>query len=80
MSAEPQPFGFRVQREDGFSVDGPAEDHWSVSLPHQCDSWDIVGEGYCDGLPHAEAVAELERFISEARAALEALRERREVQ
>jgi hypothetical protein len=46
---------------------------WKVCLPHQCDEWDIVG-GYNEGLPQAEAAAELERFIAEAHQALEALR------
>jgi hypothetical protein len=35
------------------------------------------GESHIEGLPHAEAVAALQRFIAEANAALDSLRERR---
>lgn len=47
---------------------------WRVQLPHQCDSWVIVGDDAVE-TPRAEAVAGLERFIVEAQAALDALRE-----
>lgn len=51
-----------------------AEPLWSVSLPHQCDEWDIAAgpNGMC--IPHAEAVARLEQFIKEAQEALDKLR------
>lgn len=75
--AEIETFGFKV--ECPADDDGNTADNWSVRLPHQCDAWDIAGS-YWHPVPHAEAVAELERFITEATAALEALRERREVQ
>lgn len=42
---------------------------WIVSLPHQCDAWDIAGDD-SDGVPHAQAVTDLEVFIAEAQAAL----------
>jgi hypothetical protein len=51
---------------------------WQVHLPHQCDAWKIAGGDY-DGVPHAAAVAALERFIAEAQVALAALRAEREV-
>lgn len=62
-----QAFGFTVHPYRKGS------DQWRVYLPHQCDSWDIAGEDY-SGVPQAEAIAGLERFISEANAALAALR------
>lgn len=34
-------------------------------LPHQCDAWRIAGEDF-SGVTHAEALAELGRFIAEA--------------
>ncbi len=75
------PFGFTVRKVE------PGEhrtERWAVGLPHQCDAWDIAGEmaNYGtphDGVPHAEAVAELERFLTEGAAALEALRAQREL-
>lgn len=73
-------FGFAVRQvKPGwwFKEEPMPEDAWMVKLPHQCDSWDIAGgDGY--PVPHEEAVAAMERFIAEAQAALEALRERRE--
>lgn len=62
------PFGFRIKMED---------DLWSVSLPHQCDRWEITGED--GGVSHERAVADLERFIAEAREALEDLKAERQV-
>jgi len=44
-------------------------EYWTVSLPHQCDEWEIVPYDF-----HAPAVAALEKFIAEAQQALEALR------
>jgi len=72
-----KPFGFtvgpepvrRYERGQMFVV-GPG---WRVFLPHQCDDWDVAGEEH-DGIPHAEAVAALERFIAEAQVALAKLR------
>jgi hypothetical protein len=54
--------------------------HWTVELEDQDGrSWPIAfnleGEFFSSrGLPHAEAVAKLERFIAEAQQALKALR------
>lgn len=69
------PFGFEVRWEPPY-YDGD-ETGWSVALPHQCDGWDIAGEGYHPEADHAVAVAELERFLAEGQAALDALRARR---
>ena len=44
------------------------EEWWSVSLPHQCEDWDIL---YCSD--HAEAVRKLQLFITDANKALEQL-------
>ena len=44
-------------------------EYWTVSLPHQCDEWEIVPYDF-----HGPAVAALEKFIAEAQQALEALR------
>lgn len=78
-----QRFGFTVQHPklgSSWDTDDPIRDGegWQVYLPHQCSSWDIAGDGY-EGVPHAEAVAELERFIAEAQVALAALRAEREI-
>ena len=56
----------------------PKKERWIVSLPHQCDSWEIAGE-YGYGAEHDTAVAELEEFIMQARAALVALRVKQEM-
>jgi hypothetical protein len=74
-----EPFGFKVRHitEDGDTFE--PVDQWKVELPHQCEAWTIAGVKYYDGVPHAEAVAELTRFIAEAQSALAALVERREV-
>lgn len=50
-------------------------DYWGVSLPHQCDSWDVAGGYDAQSATHAHVVAGLERFIVEAQAALAALRD-----
>jgi hypothetical protein len=72
---DPRPFGFTVKRAVDIDTDQPIDGSWQVHLPHQCGTWDIAGEGdFWSGVPHAEAVADLERFIAEAQAALEALR------
>ena len=73
-----RPFGFTVKRA---TRTGSGPDDWCVFLPHQCEDWDITGDGehYAAGPPHAEAVADLAAFIAEAQNALDALKERREV-
>jgi hypothetical protein len=67
-----EPFGFEVQWHKSYYEDDEAG--WSVGLPHQCDGWDIAGEESHPEPDHAKTVAELERFIAEAQAALDALR------
>lgn len=64
-------FGFEVERDWELEQ----SDRWRVTLPHQCDAWGIAGDSY-SWVPHADAVALMEQFITEAKAALEALRER----
>ena len=59
---------FVVERENN---------HWFVGLPHQCDSWEIAGKNYGDGVKWSEAVELTEQFIEEAKEALQALIERR---
>lgn len=55
-------FGFTVERENG--------GFWNVHLPHKCGEWVISGED----VNRDEAIAELERFITEAQEALAALK------
>lgn len=82
-------FQFTVRRYRRWNYDGPEEVHevvpgqWCVFLPHQCDAWDIAGEASTggstqDGESHEDAVALLEAFVSQAQAALDALRAERE--
>lgn len=74
-------FDFSVRRENRRIQSATRDDSWCVFLPHQCDKWDIAGVvdgSHMDGVPHAEAVAALERFIAEAQQALEALKAERE--
>jgi hypothetical protein len=62
----------KLDGEHGFEVG--KQEHWKakptyrVQLPHSCDEW-VVADADTKG----EAVAELETFIAEAQAALEAL-------
>ena len=60
----------------GFTVRPVGGDRWQVYLPHQCDTWDIVGEasyGKDDAETRQEAVEQLQAFIAEAASALEHL-------
>lgn len=72
--SSPEAFGFTVARIDvkRWPYDSPS-DPWRVSLPHQCDNWDVAYGGY------DQAVTDLRQFIAEAQAALAALTERREI-
>lgn len=58
-------FGFQVGYEGE-----PGERWLHVRLPHQCDEWQVA----CTR-NKAEAIERTERFIAEARGALEKLRE-----
>lgn len=73
-----EPFGFEVGHQDADPSEGRAEGWW-VRLPHQCAHWDIAGAEFGEPATQAEAVAELERFVTEAQDALAALREGRTV-
>lgn len=54
------------------------ETMFRVFLPHQCDDWEITGNGDLkyDTVEYTreQAIADLEEFITEAQAALETLR------
>lgn len=71
-----EPFGFEIEEvttsiydDDGKWVGEKPTGMYRISLPHQCDAWEIVGD-YTGGLPKDEAIAELERFIKEAQETL----------
>ena len=74
-----------------FEVSGPSTGSvgYSVSLPHQCDSWEIVGadidlgdspsDEYTDDYPNLPkskevAVRQMELFVKRAQEALEKLK------
>lgn len=66
-------FGFRA----GVATEWDADDgemflrtSFVVELPHQCDAWEITRS-----MVRAEAIADMERFIAEAKAALDKLKE-----
>jgi hypothetical protein len=65
-------FGLTVEYvEPDYEDDKPG---WKVHLPHQCDQWRIDEDGaYDDPTDQATALARLDAFIAEARAAREAL-------
>jgi hypothetical protein len=68
-------FGFYVEKIDHDDYgEKMAESLWKVSLPHQCGRWRIDNTNiYLEGSTKAEAVEELEAFISQAKKALDAL-------
>ncbi|MET0415795.1 MAG: hypothetical protein ABW022_07220 [Actinoplanes sp.] len=62
-----EPFGFTAKYT---LSDHPDDDAgWTVSLPHQCDAWDIAGS-YWSPVPRAQAIGEFRRFIAEAEGVL----------
>ena len=71
-------FGFQVGHPWRWQNNryGAVSAEWVVFLPHQCDSWDIVGEDNHEGVPHEEAVSSLRQFIAEAEDALRRLEAR----
>ena len=70
------PFGFTVSRDhDG---EGGSE-RWGVSLPHQCDAWEITEGIWGHRTTHEAAVEQLEAFIAAAQVALAKLRNKEEV-
>lgn len=70
-------FDFRVEYFAPGEYDGDdSPEGWIVSLPHQCERWQITGDKYETPPPHVRAVTDLERFITEATEALQALKTR----
>lgn len=66
-------FGFRAGLATEWDTDGGEmflRSSYVVELPHQCDAWEITR---C--LFRSEAIEEMEKFIAEANAALDKLRE-----
>jgi hypothetical protein len=70
----PGRFGFRVtvHPESRWNDGVPGVPVYAVTLPHQCDRWEVTGADQ-DGLPKGEARACLEQFIAEANDALAVL-------
>lgn len=69
-------FEFRLQRPNWVAEGSWRNvEYWGVSLPHQCESWDVGGGRDSSRTTHADVVADLEQFISEAQIALAALRD-----
>lgn len=57
-----------------FNVKSCDDGTFAVYLPHQCGTWDIAGDPYGDGDPQPDAVRQLEEFLADGAAALDALR------
>ena len=69
-------FGFTVRH---LPAEAGEPGGWKVTLPEQHDEWTITGpDYYAPPVSHPEAVAALERFITEANEALNALRAEKE--
>lgn len=71
-------FGFKVKQPRRWDASVGKDvltdpEMWVVSLPHQCDRWEITST------KHEDAVEELKSFIDEASKALAALERREEV-
>jgi hypothetical protein len=60
-----------------FRVEKTEDGGWRVSLPHQCDRWDIAGDEF-RGVPLEDARDELRKFILDATDALQALSQMKE--
>jgi hypothetical protein len=72
MSAETSLFGLSVEHVEA-EHEGDRSG-WKVHLPHQCDVWRIDDDSaYDPPTDQATALARLDAFIAEARAAREAL-------
>ena len=76
-------FGFEVKAEWHWDYEGIGENEkptekvfagYKVSLPHQCDSWKIVGDGFDGEMNKDVAIARMEEFIRQAKKALEELK------
>lgn len=70
---------FVIRRSKPGEWDKGSPEGWTVSLPHQCDDWQITGEKYAQPVSHEQAVADLEEFIQEAQNALEKLKAKEEI-
>jgi hypothetical protein len=57
-------FKVRLKTHEPFEDEPLSEPRWSVTLPHQCDAWEIVS-----GLSPEDALDTMRRFQEEARAA-----------
>lgn len=78
-------YDFEVRKADGYA-EGKGKFGYSVSLPHQCDGWEIIGAEDKTGkyehnfsypaLPLSKelAVKQMELFIKRANEALEKLK------
>lgn len=77
-------YEFSVRKIDGYG-EKEGVSGYSVTLPHQCDEWEIVGADGDDSEPHNGrypaqpvskelAVAQMELFVQRAQEALEELR------
>lgn len=70
----PGSFGFTVSVKTEDWDGDPVQPSYRVCLPHQCDSWDIVGGDVGDEERSHEAALELLRaFIKEAQRAYDVL-------
>lgn len=80
-------YEFEVKKEEGYG-EFKGEFGYSVSLPHQCDSWEIIGaEVESQEIPHNNvnypshptskvlAVNQMELFVKRAKEALEKLKQ-----
>ena len=81
-------YEFEVIKEESYSDEGLPEGY-SVSLPHQCDSWEIIGAGVDaknQSIPHNGrypahpsskelAVKQMELFCKRANEALQKLKD-----
>lgn len=68
-------FGFTVSFWNEMYNDTPYVG-WVVALPHQCDAWSI-SEAYSP-VTQEQAIEDLEAFLAEGQAALEALKHGKE--
>lgn len=65
-------FGFKVRFHKSSPYLESVTAGWVVSLPHQCDAWEITGTKWGPETKE-KAIEDLSRFISEAQEALIAL-------
>jgi hypothetical protein len=52
--------------KSGYFYAGNQGKGWYVSLPHQCDTWDIIGDGdFATGGTRKEAIDALTKFLTD---------------